>query len=92
MPRFLIEVTHKPTKTDCLRELQAYLQAGAHYLTNAEWGCMAIDHRAWLIVDVASEAEAKMLVPPVARHRAKVTRLNYFTPEQIKTFAEQAHE
>ena len=91
MTKFLIEVQHESSKAACLRELDAYLQAGAHYLTNAEWGCMANDRRAWLTVDVASEAEAKMLVPPVARHKAKVTPLNKFTPEQAKEFLSQLH-
>ena len=67
------------------------MQAGAHYLTNADWGCMADDHRAWLTVDVSSESEAKMMVPPVVRHKAKITQLNKFTPDQVKSFVSQAH-
>ena len=73
MPRFIIEVPHSGSKAECLRELDAFMQAGAHYLTNADWGCMADDHRAWLTVDVSSESEAKMMVPPVVRHKAKIT-------------------
>ena len=87
MPRFLIEIPHSPTKTDCLRELNAYLQDGAHYLTNAEWGCLANDHRAVLQVDVTTDVEAKMLVPPFARNKAKVTPISRFTPDQIREMA-----
>ena len=87
MPRFLIEIPHNATKTDCLRELNAYLQAGAHYLTHAGWGCLANDHRAVLEVDVTDESEAKMLVPPFARNKAKVTPISRFTPEQIREMA-----
>lgn len=67
-----------------MRALDAFLQAGAHFLTNAEWGCMDGDHRAWIIIDADSEAEARMVIPPVIRHTAHLVKLNRFTPEQIR--------
>ncbi|MSP79166.1 MAG: hypothetical protein EXR67_06420 [Dehalococcoidia bacterium] len=87
MTRFLIEIPHEASKTSCMRELDAYLQAGAHYLTNAEWGCLANDHRAWLTVDVSNEIEARMLVPPVARHKAAVRRYDLNANPSTQTIA-----
>lgn len=84
MPRYLIETAHEANPQACLRALDAFLQAGAHYLTNAEWGCLDGDHRAWIIVDASNESEARMIIPPVIRHTAHLVKLNKFTPEQIR--------
>ncbi len=46
MHKYLIEDSHEPSHVDCVRALDAFLQAGAHYLTNAEWGCRAGVHTA----------------------------------------------
>ena len=65
------------------------MQAGAHYLTNAEWGCRAGVHTAWIIVDVANDTEARLAVPPVIRRTAKVIKLNRFTPDEIRNMREE---
>jgi hypothetical protein len=64
--------------------LDAFMQAGSHYLTNADWGCKAGDHRSWLQVEADDDAQARLMVPPVIRHSARLVKLNKFTPEQIK--------
>ena len=84
MARYVIEATHDPDPAACLRMLDAFLNAGAHYLTHAEWGCMDGEHTAWIIVEANSDAEARMMVPPVIRNTAKLVKLNKFTPEQIR--------
>ncbi len=84
MAKYLIEAPHESSPQACLRALDAFLQAGAHFLTNAEWGCMDGDHRAWIIIDADSEAEARMVIPPVLRHSAHVVKLTKFTPEKIR--------
>ncbi len=84
MPRYLIEASHEPTPADCLRMLDAFLRAGAHYLTNAEWGCLAGEHCAWIIVEAANDADARLRVPPVIRNAARLIKLNKFTPEEIR--------
>lgn len=88
MAKYIIEDTHETE--DCLRLLDAFLHAGAHYLTNAEWGCEDGDHTAWILVEAESDEEARNMVPPVIRNRARLVRLNRFTPEQIRAFHEEA--
>jgi hypothetical protein len=88
MPRYIIEDTH--SVEDCLKVLDAFMHAGAHYLTNAEWGCEAGDHTAWIVIEAGSDEEARHLIPPIIRNRARLVRLNRFTPEQIRGFHERA--
>lgn len=64
--------------------LDAFLRAGAHYLTNADWGCDAGVHTAWIIVEAETDAEARLLVPPPIRDRALLVKLVRFTPEEIR--------
>ena len=84
MHKYLIEDSHEPSHLECVRALDAFLQAGAHYLTNAEWGCRAGVHTAWIIVEAENDAEARLMVPPVIRNSAKLVRVNRFTPEEIR--------
>jgi hypothetical protein len=80
----MIQASHDPAPAACLRMLNAFLQAGAHYLTHAEWGCMAGEHTAWIIIEAENDAMARLMVPPVVRSTARLVKLNTFTPEQIK--------
>jgi len=88
MARYIIQDSHEVE--DCLKILDAFMRAGAHYLTNAEWGCEDGEHTAWIVVEAASEDEARHMMPPVIRNRARLVRLNRFTPDQIRAFHEQA--
>ena len=84
MTRYLIEAAHDPNPDACLRMLGAFLQAGAHYLTHADWGCMDGQHKAWIVIEAESDADARLMVPPVIRGTARLVKLNRFTPEQIR--------
>jgi len=87
MPKYIIEDSHGPSHLECVRALDAFLLAGAHYLTNAEWGCKAGIHTAWIIVEADNDAEARLMVPPAIRKSARLVRLNRFTPEEIRNMA-----
>jgi hypothetical protein len=84
MPRYLIVVTHEPERIACARAIQTFLRSGPHFVANAEWGCRDGDHRAWLVVDVASKDEAMQIVPPIYRDRASIIGLNRFTLREIE--------
>ena len=84
MSRFLIEVPHDSERMACLRAVQAFLSLGSHFVAKADWGCRDGDHRAWMIVDVASREEARAIVPPIYRAQAKVVALNGFTLQEIE--------
>jgi hypothetical protein len=91
MARFLIEVPHDAEKVACARAVQAFLETGSHFLANADWGCMDGDHTAWLIVDVDSREEARFILPPSFRPKAKIVKLNRFTMQDIDEVYKQHH-
>lgn len=86
MAQFIIQTDH--TEEECLRVLDSVLQAGAHYLFNADWGCHDGVHSAWMMVEAGTHDEARNIIPPAFRRNARLVQLNKFTPEEIK----QLHE
>ena len=84
MPRFLIEIRHTSEHEGCLRAAHALLSIGSHYITNADWGCRAGVHKAWMMVDVDSKEDARRIVPPAFRSDATVIELNKFTLQEIQ--------
>lgn len=86
MPKFLITIPHEEEEVACARAVKVLLETGSHYLTNAEFGCMDGDHRAWIMLDVDSKAEALAVVPPAFRSKASVVQLNRFSVEWIDDF------
>jgi hypothetical protein len=83
MPKFLIEVPHDEDVVACAKVVQIFLTSGSHFLTNAEWGCMDVDHHCWMIVDVDNKNEALGIVPPGMRANTRVVKLNRFTMDEI---------
>jgi hypothetical protein len=83
MPRFLIEVPHDEKEAICARVVQIFLHTGSHFLTQADWGCMDGEHKAWIIVEVESKEEARCILPPPFRAQAKIVQLSYFNMEEI---------
>jgi hypothetical protein len=83
MARFFIEVPHEAEKVACARAVEIFLKTGSHFLTNADWGCLDGDHKAWIIVDVENREEARCILPPAYRSQAKVVSLNRFSIEEI---------
>jgi hypothetical protein len=84
MARFLITVPHPVETVACARVVDAFLKAGSHWVTNAEWGCKDGDHNAWMIVDADDKDEARRIVPPAFRADAKIVQLNRFMREEIE--------
>jgi hypothetical protein len=84
MARYLIEVPHKAEKTACAQAIKVFLSTGSHFLTNADWGCMDGEHKAWIIVDdMESKEEARSILPSAFRSQAKIRMLSKFTMEEI---------
>jgi len=81
MERFLVESPH--TKDDCSRVVKQVEAMG--YLTHFEWGCNSGNHTGFAIIEAENEAQAKMVVPSMARNTARVVKLNRFTPEMLKS-------
>jgi hypothetical protein len=86
MNRYLIEVPHPPEKNECMRSIAIFLQSGSHFLTNAEWGCHDGEHKALFIMDADTKEEARTIVPPAYRDRAKILQLEKFRLEEIDDY------
>lgn len=78
MDRYLIETPH--TAEDCHHLLKQINAMG--YLFNFDWGCKAGVHCGWAIIEVENEAQAKLAVPPLVRHKARVIKLIKFDLDQ----------
>jgi len=91
MSKFLIEVSHEAEERACALAIETLFKTGSHWLTNAEWGCMDGEHKGWLIFDVGSKEEARSILPPTYRSRAKIVKLNKFSMEEIKEILRHHH-
>jgi hypothetical protein len=92
MARFQIEVPHEPSRVDCARAVEVLLRTGSHFFTNADWGCKDGEHKGWIVVEVDSKDEARGIVPPAFRSRAKVVQLNSFSLEEIQEILRQLEQ
>jgi hypothetical protein len=84
MAKFFIEVPHSEEQRACLEVVEVFLKSGSHFLTNAEWGCMDGEHKAWIIVEADSKEDARHVLPPAFRAEARIVSLNRFSMEEIE--------
>jgi len=91
MEKFLIEVPHEGNKASCMQAVQIFLSSGSHFVTNADWGCMDGDHKAWLIVEVENKREAMRILPTGYQHGAKITKLHKFTKKDLEGAIVEQH-
>jgi hypothetical protein len=84
---FMIISPH--TKQECLDALDAVARQGRDSLNKWEWGCMSGDHTAYVLYEADSEEAALRMVPENVRPKARVIKVDKFTPEQIRSFHEQ---
>jgi len=83
MSRYLIEVEHKADKWACDQAIEAFFNTGSHFLTNADWGCIDGEHKAWFFLDIGSKEEAKRIVPPAFRPFTRVIELTKFNSKNM---------
>jgi hypothetical protein len=74
MKQFLIEIPH--AEQNCV-ELIRLLRAQGD-LANFEWGCQSGVHAGWGLITADNEAEARLVVPPLMRRKARVVRVARF--------------
>jgi hypothetical protein len=87
--RFLIEVPHEDKAKECALAVKVLLSSGSHYLTHADFGCLDGEHKAWIIIDVDTKEQARYIIPPAYRARAKIVKLNKFSLEEINDFLDK---
>lgn len=83
MARFLIEVPHEENPIACLRAIKILLESGSHFLTHADFGCEDGVHKAWIVLEADTKAEARNQLHPFYRGTATVVALNKFTLEEV---------
>jgi hypothetical protein len=89
MDRYLVEVDHPAERMACLKAIRMILESGSHFVTHAEWGCLDGDHTAWIIIEAGSHDEARLVLPPVDRGGARITKLCKFDLRQIEKMERQ---
>lgn len=83
MSKYLIEIPHGSEKIECLRAVSILLSSGSHFITNADFGCLDGEHKAWFFMDANSKEEALMVVPPAYRRDTKISQLGKFKLEDV---------
>src|SRR2546426_2247786 len=78
MPEFLIESPHTPE--ECMKSMDAIAAQGPKALDKWSFGCESGEHTAWAIVHAKDEQAALAMVPADLRDKAKVHKLEKFTP------------
>jgi len=84
-------VTSPHTEEECMKALDDVAAKGAKDLAMWRWGCMSGDHTAYAFFEAANQDEAMKQVPENLRAKAKVSKVDQFTVEQIKSFHEMHH-
>jgi len=87
MANYMIETSH--TKEECLKSLDEMMEYKPKNLDKFQWGCSSGVHTGWAMTDANDETEARNILPPSMRAKARVTKVDIFTPEQIKSYHEK---
>ena len=88
MVKYLIASRHNAE--DCLRALDETLAKGPKSLERFVYGCKEGDHTGYAIVDVKSMSDALAMVPEFLQDDACLTKVDHFTPAEIRSFHEKA--
>ena len=80
MDRYLIIIPH--TLEECVHSLKQIEAIGM--ITHFEWGCKDGEHTGWAIIEASNKSEAILTVPTMQRNKARVIKLNRFSPEDIQ--------
>ena len=88
MTKFLIASRHEPD--DCLRALDEELAKGPGILDKFVYGCKEGDHTGYAIVDVKNLSDALAMVPGFLQASACITKVDKYTPAEIKSFNAKA--
>jgi hypothetical protein len=75
MAVFTIRAAHDHRHTNEKRFIESMTHAGCYFLKHAALGCDRGDHSACLNVVAECEEDVRLIVPPVLRGRATITRI-----------------
>jgi hypothetical protein len=88
MTKYLIASRHEPA--DCLRSLDEVLSKGPGILDKFVYGCKEGDHTGYAIVDAKSLSDALAMVPAFLQDTACLTKVDKYTPMEIKSLHAKA--
>ena len=88
MARYLIASKHEPE--DCIRALDEELAKWSGVLDKFVYGCKEGDHTGYAIVETKSLSDALALVPDFIQKSACITKVDKFTPAEIKSLHAKA--
>ncbi len=88
MAKYLIASRHK--SADCLCALDEELAKGPGILDKFFYGCKDGDHTAYAIVEVKTLSDALAMVPGFLQESACITKVDKYTPAEIKSFHAKA--
>lgn len=88
MTKYLITSRHEPA--DCIRALDEELAMGPGILEKFVYGCKEGDHTGYAIVDVKNLSDALAMVPGFLQECACVTKVDKFTPAEIRSLHAKA--
>jgi len=88
MAKYLITSKHEPA--DCLRALDEMTAKGPHVLDKFYFGCKEGDHTAYAITEAKTLSDALALVPGFLQECACITKVDKYTPAEIKSFHAKA--
>lgn len=88
MAKYLITSRHEPA--DCLRALDEELAKGPGILDKFYYGCREGDHTGYAVVEVKTLSDALAMVPGFLQETACITKVDKYTPAEIKSFHTKA--
>ncbi len=88
MARYMIASRHEPE--ECLRALDEEFAKGSGILDKFVYGCREGDHTGYAIVEAKKLSDALALVPDFLQESACVTKVDKFTPADIRSLHEKA--
>jgi hypothetical protein len=80
MNRYFIESPHEPKECDML--MKTVLAMG--YLMHFDWGCKSGHHVGWAVIEAENQEQARLIVPPNVRSRARIIRVDRWGPEDFQ--------
>lgn len=84
MTKYMVEVPHEAKKEACREAVRIFKETGNHFMTNADWGCMDGEHKAWLLLNMDSKEHVRNILPPAFRNSAKIVELVKFETEDLE--------
>ena len=78
--KYFLELPHE--EKDCAEAIKLVHIRG--YIEAFDWGCADGEHTAVMILEAANEEEVINILPPLLRPKARVVKLNKYSPEDVE--------